>query len=563
MKVFQFSSRTYALILFLFSLILYFFVVDMPLTDGDTGYYATIARNIVRTGDWQSLYYGNPVPAPGDKLGKDLVDKPPLSIWPIALSYKLFGVSDWSTRAWHSLLAAFSILLTYLTAREAFPPRTSFWAGAVFLTSALMFYAGQVPQQDVPVVFLTTFSLWSFLRLWRTGKTPYFYLIWLGTGLNLLTRGLPGIAFIAGPIFLFLLTYKILGIERARIFSGKAEAAVHFLLGFIVFLVTGVGWYALEYLRRGPAFLDLFFGSGLTRYAGPMHGAGAPPFWVEFPLLIGATIPWAGFLWHALKYGWNNKKEYKGVILLLLAWFTVAFGLALAIKWRVIRYLLPSLPPLAILTGRLIDGVWSDPVETGSAKAYKFAAIANIVMVLPVFLALIYYSFNQVDMDGQQLYLPVAMPFIIILMTGMILFSIFALLKKYRWAALLLVCFTFSSYLVLLGSVSRNIELINPWPRMTDRIKEERQAGDRVVYLEESHNPLIVYSLGMHTYNIKMEGLIAEINSGEFNHTGRAFILSNSKIDPGRLQERINRPVDIRQLETAPLGQSLWLVTLK
>ncbi|MGQ9780059.1 MAG: ArnT family glycosyltransferase [Bacillota bacterium] len=191
----------YVLILFLLASVLYFFKITMPLTDGDTAYYATIARNIIRTGNWQTLQYGEtgyfelgggPL---RDEKGRDFVDKPPLSIWPIAVSYKFFGINDWSTKAWHALLAVACILLTYLLAEECYSSLASFWAGMVFLTMALMFYAGQVPQQDVPVLFSLLLAFWGFLRYRRTGGIVWFYLPWLGAAMAFMTRGPTGYCF--------------------------------------------------------------------------------------------------------------------------------------------------------------------------------------------------------------------------------------------------------------------------------------------------------------------------------------------------------------------------------
>lgn len=557
------AERKYLLLLIILSSVIYFFAVTTPLTDGDTGYYGVIARNIIRTGDWQSLRYDNPENRdPNDKLGKDFVDKPPVSIWPIAISYKLFGVSDWSTKAWHSLLAVCCIVLTYLFAKELFSVRAAFWGGLVFLTSALMFYAGQVPQQDVPVVFMTLFSLFSFFRFLRTDKLVYFYLVWLGMGLNLLTRGLPGIAFIAGPIIVFFILRKFFKAPIDQKSPDRKLIGIHCMLGFIVFLVTGCGWYLLEYLRRGPAFLDPFIGSGLRRYASPMFSESpGSPIWVEFPYLIVALLPWSSFLWYAIKLGWKDRKHSGGGILLILAWFFVAFGLALAIKWRVIRYLLPCLPPLAILIGRVIDGIWAEPVETDSLRAFRFSAIANLIIVIPVFLALLSYSLGLVNDDAQKLYLPAVMPFLVTILIGITAFCIFIFMKKPRWAVLLLVSFTFVSYLFLLTGVRKNIDLINPWPELAREISTLREPGEDLIYLENQPNPFITFAVGEHPHQASMEGLITEINEGRYETIKRIFLFSNSLIDTAGLQNETAISLDIKLLKKAPLGQSAWMVS--
>src|SRR5437016_13476406 len=74
----------------------------LPLTDGDTAFYATVARGALKSGEWVAFY------SPGGQV----FDKPPLTIWLLGLSIAAFGSEDWSVRFWPILLAFATVCLT-------------------------------------------------------------------------------------------------------------------------------------------------------------------------------------------------------------------------------------------------------------------------------------------------------------------------------------------------------------------------------------------------------------------------------------------------------------------
>src|SRR5918997_1349978 len=77
------------------------FLGDLPLRDWDEGTRALIAREIYRTGNW--LY--------PTLQGEPYLLKPPLMDWLIALSYKLWGVQEFTTRLPGALFTACGVPL--------------------------------------------------------------------------------------------------------------------------------------------------------------------------------------------------------------------------------------------------------------------------------------------------------------------------------------------------------------------------------------------------------------------------------------------------------------------
>ncbi|NES46251.1 glycosyltransferase family 39 protein, partial [Moorena sp. SIO2C4] len=97
--------------LFLAALFLWgIFLGNVPLRDWDEGTRALIAREIYRTGNWlHPTLWGEPY-----------LLKPPLMDWLIALSYKVGGVQEFTTRLPGAFLSACGVPLLYLVARELF-----------------------------------------------------------------------------------------------------------------------------------------------------------------------------------------------------------------------------------------------------------------------------------------------------------------------------------------------------------------------------------------------------------------------------------------------------------
>lgn len=79
---FLLNEKYHIQILIILSLALFFLNIhSIPLTDGDSAFYAKIAKNMAVTGDWLTLKYGD---------AGTIINKPPLMIWLTAASFKVF-----------------------------------------------------------------------------------------------------------------------------------------------------------------------------------------------------------------------------------------------------------------------------------------------------------------------------------------------------------------------------------------------------------------------------------------------------------------------------------------
>lgn len=195
------SKNTYLLILFLLSTVCLFanlWIGDLGL---DSAVYATVSRSILRSNDWIVLHYEH------CKEYIDFWQHPPLFFWMTAVSFKVFGISEFAARFVSAFLGVFTILLVYLIGyRVSNSYKIGFLSGLVLLTTQPFLEISRKCQLDVPFAFFITLSILFFiLAIQKDGK--YYILLGISAGLAILTKGLPAVSIIC-IVFLFFILRK-------------------------------------------------------------------------------------------------------------------------------------------------------------------------------------------------------------------------------------------------------------------------------------------------------------------------------------------------------------------
>ncbi|MBM2834126.1 MAG: hypothetical protein HW406_1287 [Candidatus Brocadiaceae bacterium] len=129
-----------------------FYTWAMPLIDPDEPRYASTARDMVLNGNWIVPHF-NGVPR---------INKPPLFYWTIAISYKLFGINEFSARLPSALAAIGTVLITYLWGKRLEDRKNGFWAGMVLMASPLFFLISRFCITDMLLTFFVCSSLYLF-----------------------------------------------------------------------------------------------------------------------------------------------------------------------------------------------------------------------------------------------------------------------------------------------------------------------------------------------------------------------------------------------------------------
>ena len=201
---------------------------------------------------------------------------------------------------------------------------------------------------------------------------------WFLAGLATMAKGPAGIAIPAACVLLWLCaTRRWAEIPRAAIGAGA----------MILALLVGP-WVVAVYVRHGSPFTDeLFFNDMFNRAFGHVHdtNAGADTSLTYYLGQLGyALFPWTALAPIGL-FAWRRARRDGGdAVTLLLLWFLVAFALFTMMGTKFHHYILPAVPPAAMLAGVTLDALLGreDEEEEPHARAMIRAAALGGALVL-------------------------------------------------------------------------------------------------------------------------------------------------------------------------------------
>ncbi len=313
------------LLVILLSVFINFFNLGaIPLLDPDEPVYAETPKEMFQYNEFMSprIY------------GEYWYDKPPLYYWLVAGSYKLFGVNEFAARFPSAALAVVSVAAVYAFTRRWLGDRTAVFSGVVLATSIEYFYLAKAAVTDITLVSCLTFALLCF---WD----KRYYCAYFFAGLATLAKGPIGLLFPGGILACYLLFSREFGLLlRMKLGSGM-----------LVYSIVALPWYWFMYKMHGNAFIDTFIGfHNVTRFTSPEHPEGV--LWYYYiPVLLLGFFPWISLLPQALWRAIDTRGEKGQLMLFLTIWASFIFLFFSVSQTKLVSYILPMYPPLAILVG--------------------------------------------------------------------------------------------------------------------------------------------------------------------------------------------------------------------
>lgn len=312
------------------------------ISDSDEAFYAEAGREMVAGGDWLTPHYNDEV----------RFQKPILFYWLIALTYAIAGVGEVSARFWSAASGLGLALVTAACARRWIDERAAWLAGAIVATSFGYFAMARLSLPDLPLAFFITVGTWAGFEAFDAdiaARRRWLLLSAAAAALAVLTKGPVGVALPAMVIGAAWIAERRTRRIRAR------ELA----LPLTVFVAIAVPWFAVMTARHGTSYLEGFLvGDNLERFATDRFND-PRPLWFYMPIVLGGMLPWSPFLLLWLRPVRQAVARMKTVLraekrlmlwaALPLLFFSISIG-------KQPRYILPVLPPLAILLAASIAG---------------------------------------------------------------------------------------------------------------------------------------------------------------------------------------------------------------
>ena len=371
-----------------------FALVRPPLLDDADALHAEAAREMLANHDWVTLHIN----------GIRYLEKAPLLYWSIATSFGIFGEHDWAARLPLALYALALFLVIFVLGRRLFAsPQAGFYAAACLLTASGIFGFTRILMPDVILCLWISLAMYFF---WRSlGETTPSLTTGLGfaicCALGVLTKGLVGVILPLGIILVYLFFTRNL----------RHLLRWHPITGPIAFLIVAIPWHILAALENpsignpgvtpvpgnAHGFLWFYFvREQFARYFNwvPSHNVDSVPLPLFWLLVLAFIAPWCIFALTVLgRLRWEQvfrreeMDERQRAMLLLLVWGVVVM-VFFSFPARQEYYVLPALPPLALLAGCWFAEDAVTPAPAGKIVAWIlfiagiFAAVASLVFAI-------------------------------------------------------------------------------------------------------------------------------------------------------------------------------------
>ena len=176
---------------------------------------------------WKAFFFGS-----SDASNSITVDKPPLSLWPMGLSVRMFGLSSWSILMPEALMGVASVGVLYATVRRYFDARAALLAGAALAVTPVAALMFRYNNPEALLVLLMTSAAYATLRSIETGRRRWILMTGALVGLGFLTKQLQVLLVVPG----FALAYLVASTHS--IWRRVGDLA---LAG--VALVVSAGWW--------------------------------------------------------------------------------------------------------------------------------------------------------------------------------------------------------------------------------------------------------------------------------------------------------------------------------
>ena len=333
----------------------------MPLLGPDEPRYARVAVEMLRSGDQVTPTL----------QGKPWLEKPPLYYWLAGAAFSVLGETETAARLPSVAAGLLFVGATALAGARLYGASAGLHAGFILGTSALAFAYARAAAMDMLVAATVTAATGLIgLRLLGIAGRLAIPAAYAFMGLATLAKGpigflLPGL--VAAGYVLATREWRLL----RRLLSPA---------GIVIFLLVAGPWYVLVYQAQGRAFVDVFlldhnlqrFTSTIHRHPGPWH------YYVGIVLL--GLFPWSGLVVPAFA---GLRPRTGRADLFLLLWFALPFAFFSAAGSKLPGYIVPCLPPLAILMGRAAR----DLIRDDSPGARRAVALVTVALALPIAMA--------------------------------------------------------------------------------------------------------------------------------------------------------------------------------
>jgi 4-amino-4-deoxy-L-arabinose transferase-like glycosyltransferase len=352
------------------------------ISDSDEAFYAEAAREMVESGNWLTPHYNY----------EERFQKPILYYWLAASVFLITGPSEASARLPAALCGVVLVLVTWGCGRRWADRRTGFLAGLITASNFGYFALARQALPDLPLATLMTIATWTGLEAAERfsaaerntrGRGPVILLLTsaVAAGLAFLMKGPVGVAL---PVLIIVVSARLGLVGPRRWLPAPAGALV---AAAAAFAGIAAPWFVEMANRHGIDYLYRFFVTeNVERFATDRYNEPRSPFFYV-PIVFGGLAPWSAFLllWipGLVAAARSRRLTLTARQRLLVLWAAIPFVFYSLSIGKQPRYILPILPPLAILlAGSMLDRARREASRARTSPLMAWLATMTTVSIV-------------------------------------------------------------------------------------------------------------------------------------------------------------------------------------
>lgn len=322
--------------------------LNLDLIYPDASLYASIAKTMVLQNDYVNLYF----------LGDDWLDKPHLPFWLTAISFKIFGFSNFAYKIPAILVFYMGVLYTFKFAKNNYNIDVA-WLSVLILITSFHSVLSNFDVRAEPYLtgFIITATYYFDVYI-KKNKFKHLVLATLFAAFAVMTKGL----FALMPIVFGFGLYFILQKKWKELFSFKWIIATFLLFIFIIpelyclYVQFDLHPEKIVFGQKNVSGIKFFFwDSQFGRFlnSGPIKGNGSIFFFLH--TILWAFFPWAIVFYVALINKLESKVQLQKTELITIFGTLGTILIFSLSKFQLAHYTNIVFPFMAIVTANFLN----------------------------------------------------------------------------------------------------------------------------------------------------------------------------------------------------------------
>ena len=274
-----------------------FYVIGLTSNGWANSFYSAAVQ--AGSQSWKAFLFGS-----SDAGNSITVDKPPASLWVMALSVRIFGLSSFSILLPEVLMGVATVCVVHATVKRCSTAAAGLLAGAVLALTPVAVLMFRFNNPEALLVLLMTLGAWATMRSIEQGSPKWMAIVGVFIGLGFLTKALQVLLVV--PFFgLGYVLFANTTLRRRIVGAIVGVGAMLLSAGWWVAIVELIPASMRPYIggSQDNSFLSVTFGyNGLGRLSGSEvgsvgggqrgPGSGTESITRLFTQTIGGQISW-------------------------------------------------------------------------------------------------------------------------------------------------------------------------------------------------------------------------------------------------------------------------------